>query len=839
MLTQKIGSARHRRWLTAVSLGFALTAPEAHANLRSQVITAGTGEQTVLAVGFDDQGHLLTEVCQKRPCSPDHGTQVLIPESLKNRLSEAEIRVVPLGLKRHAVWIRIGDGQGEHAWNWLGAAPLRPTPPPSSKAPLPPTAPQALVLFSDWTGTETPNQKTPVLALSLSAANAQGERSLLLGEERPALSLCGRKAPFDAKILDPLSLSFVPAKVQLLDARERAQATHLQATAALSDETSRLQLELTPSWASTGKLPQPGWASPGKLPQPGSDQGWFVAHKNDGYGEFLVLRGPQIPLTSLLLTLPKEGSTRRGPNAFWVASQGALFHVDLPKSGTQGELLQVAFPTPISGQCVALVLDHTDGATDTTEVGFTSVAAQALSLPSLEELILVLGKEGPEQQQAISLLTALGVPALTRLTLELGKLNEQQLSAACDVLDHFSCADTSYPFSKLLANSSLLIAERARARLRMCGPAAASGLSQAFSEAKQDSESVPVAAEFAAFAPEMAVLALAPRLTGQSSVRQELRASFARAARAPAGAAAVRKVLIQDDLSPAISLELLRALGPYAATFMPEVGKAYARAHQAQDFESRFLLLEPAGYLEAGYPPARADLGVALTQKDWRLRAQAAASIRQASRFAPALVRLLGDEHQRVRQAALGVLLGPSAQFAEPAVLQLLRDDPWPLVRASAAQTLGALKGAALTDSALQASLTDTSPEVRASVAEALGARGAATAAQPLLARLEDQEETVEVRIASATALGEMCAVSALNSLTRRTQALSDPTAPSDAQLLGRAALRALVRLNPSDLQKRLAPLKARTAPPAVRAAAGRAASSSVSRCQEAPVKKP
>jgi len=824
MLTEKTSFTRQRHWFIAVSLSIVLTAPEAHARLRSQVTTSGTGDQSVLAVGFDDQGHLLTEICQKRPCSPERGTQVLMPESLKNRLSQAEIRLVPLGLKRHAVWIRISDGQGEHAWNWLGAAPLRQTPP------LPQTPPQALVLFSDWTGTETPNQKTPVRALSLSAANAQGERSLLLGEERPQLSLCGRKAPFDAKILDPISLSFVPAKLQLLDSKERAQATHIQAIIALSESASRIPLELTPSWASTGKLPQAGSAT---------DQGWFEARKNDGYGEFLVLEGPEIPLTSLLLTLPKEGGTRRGPSAFWVASQGALVHVELPKSGTPGELLQVAFPTPISGQCVALVLDHTEGATDTTEVGFASVTAQALSLPSLEELILGLGKEGPEQQQAISLLVALGKPALTRLTLELGKLNEQQLSAACDVLDRFSCADTSYPFSKLLANRSALIAERARARLRMCGPAAASGLTQAFSEAKQGSESVPVAAELAAFAPETAVLALAPRLTGKSSVRQELRASFARAARAPASATAVRKVLAQDDLSPALSLEVLRALGPYANTFLPEVGKAYTRARRTQDFESRFLLLEPAGYLEASYPQARADLSVALTTKDWRLRAQAAASVRQAGRFAPALVRLLGDEHQRVRQAALGVILGPSAKFAEPAVLGLLRDDPWPLVRASAAKSLGALKGAALTDSALQASLTDASPEVRASVAEALGARGSATSAQPLLARLEDQEEAVEVRIASAAALAEMCASTALNSLTRRAQALSDPTAPSDAQMLGRAALRALVRLNPSDLQKRLAPLKARTAPPAVRAAAGRAASSSVTRCQTTRVQKP
>ncbi|MDX2051934.1 MAG: HEAT repeat domain-containing protein [Polyangiaceae bacterium] len=806
-------SIHFRRAFSALLFAASLIgSSSAHAALKVQVATPGTGGQAILAVGFDKAGQLFENVCLTRPCAAEKGQIVALPESVAKRAESAEIRLIPIGLMRHAIWIRVAEEKGDRSYHWLATAPLR-TPTPDN------TPQQVKVLFSDWTDG---NSKAPIqTSLTLLAADKQGNRSLLLATEQSDRSLCGRRLPLQPKVLDPESLSFLPARVPVLGQKERTSAVLVQALAG-APEGVTLPLEAVE--ASSGELPNT------------KEKAWFEDRKGDGSGEYLMFRAPAVPLTGLAFALPPSGGPRVGPGAFWVASAGQLLRVELPKAVQASAValpFQVSFPAPISGECLAIVLDRTETASETSEVGFVALTAQAEGLPSLSELVADLGKAPEAQAKAVNLLSALGTPALTHLTAELGKLNDAQLSAAGDVLARFSCAEAGLPLAKLLGSASSVARERARARLDMCGKAAALGLAQAFSEATSPEARAPIALELAQADPEAAVAAIGPHLLGNVDTRQALRTAFARAARAPSSGAAVRRLLAQPDLSPSISLELLRALGPLLPTFLPEAGQAYTRArNNSADFSTRFLLLEPAGYLEATFPLANADLKFAINQReDWRLRAQAAASIRAIQRFEPSLLSLAGDTHVRVREAALGVLADKKASFAEPALAELLHEDPWPLVRSGAARALSLLPGRGIADEALTRALRDDSVQVRARAAEALGARRTPQATEPLIAHMNDPEEALDVRVAAASALGEMCATSALQTLTQRALELTDLTAPSDAQLLGRAALRAVVRLNPADLKARLSPLLAKPTPAAVRAATSRALSATLPRC--------
>jgi HEAT repeat protein len=121
--------------------------------------------------------------------------------------------------------------------------------------------------------------------------------------------------------------------------------------------------------------------------------------------------------------------------------------------------------------------------------------------------------------------------------------------------------------------------------------------------------------------------------------------------------------------------------------------------------------------------------------------------------------------------------------------------------------SLGSLPDDAQSRAKLLDALGDPAPWVRAAAAESLGLRRSPGAAEPLRDHLDDREERVEVRRAAALSLGALCDVKSLDLLEKLAKRLGDPLSSVEDRAIGEAALYALVRIHPTDLEQRLAPL--------------------------------
>jgi HEAT repeat protein len=251
-------------------------------------------------------------------------------------------------------------------------------------------------------------------------------------------------------------------------------------------------------------------------------------------------------------------------------------------------------------------------------------------------------------------------------------------------------------------------------------------------------------------------------------------------------------------------------------------GAALARllAPESVPFRTRFLLVGPSAELSAVHPGAREAFRRALSaDPDARVRAEAARSAHGAAGLhTTELLQCLDDADVRVREAAAGALRAGGAEAA-PSLARLLRQDPWPLVRGTAVRSLAALghdaDGAAA--GALATAVTDPSAPVRVAALSGLGARGVVAEAPRIRERLVDREESPAVRAAAAAALGVLCDASSVDVLTERALRLGSPGADEEEQGDLRTALSAHARIRPADIERRLAPLRGDTQPPAIR----------------------
>ena len=104
----------------------------------------------------------------------------------------------------------------------------------------------------------------------------------------------------------------------------------------------------------------------------------------------------------------------------------------------------------------------------------------------------------------------------------------------------------------------------------------------------------------------------------------------------------------------------------------------------------------------------------------------------------------------------------------------------------------------------------------------ALGKRRAVAQAPLVRERLDDTREDPEVRAFAAKTLGAMCMQNAADRLTKLAYLARAPVDEADDRI-GIAAIDALGTLHPPDLEKRLAPLRAKDVRLPVRRAAERA----------------
>jgi HEAT repeat protein len=309
--------------------------------------------------------------------------------------------------------------------------------------------------------------------------------------------------------------------------------------------------------------------------------------------------------------------------------------------------------------------------------------------------------------------------------------------------------------------------------------------------------------------------------------RRLLRTALAQAARVPGAEKSVRAALADPTTPPVALVDLLRALGEQAPRFQPEAGQALSRlAQSSAEFRTRYLLLGPTAALSPQSPEADAAFRKSLTaDPEPNVRASALALVREPQRYQSELLKALSDPSVRVREAAVQSLTGPKAAFADAALSERLTDDPWPLVRAAAADALSQHPASPKLDAPLTKALGDESSLVRARSIRALGERRVRSAASRIRDRLEDAEEWPEVRAEAARSLGVLCDDESADVLAAFAKKLADPMASNEAQLIGSASVLALGRLAQPGLAQQLAPLTSKKAPPHARRAAATALS--------------
>jgi HEAT repeat protein len=436
---------------------------------------------------------------------------------------------------------------------------------------------------------------------------------------------------------------------------------------------------------------------------------------------------------------------------------------------------------------------------------------------------------------AAALLARGGEPAFLATAAGYQKLDDAGRILALEVLDGAPCTISASVYTGAMIKGFPGESHHAQTRLNRCGTAAIEPLSVALA-AGPDKQRVAAARELALIAPAVVfdrVLAVMP--SASPPLKRDLRAALATAAKSDRAVETLNAKLADPTASPETTLDLLRVIGE-RSELRVAAGSAFARlAQPGLDFRKRYLLLDPAARLSSGGDGnARAFMENALrSDSDPHIRAHAAEVLADTPEAVALLVAALADSDARVRDGALSSQRhrsnAPPAVPPRPitwpphateAVVARLDHDPWTYVRAHAADALVTAPPGEEADAPLAHALSDASPQVRARVVESLGARGARKHADAVRARLEDNDEVLDVRTRAARALGAMCQKPAVDLLTQIARDGAGAGATGDQQTLGASAAAALGHLHPADLGERLRPAMAETAPRPLRDAA-------------------
>ncbi len=804
---------RHSVWIGSCLLAFPLVivAPAAAQQVKSVSAVAPPGAgQPALAVGFDSAGTLRAAVCPRASCRVDGGQSLDLPAEAQPLVTAARLQVIRIGAGRHAIHVEVPDPSHQRAWEAVVFAQ--------------PGAPQPAVPFAGWTGLvqgQDGERKGPMVVISDPLAD--GSRRLAIGEQHEALTLCGRPAVISPRLLNPKDLKLHSAKVQRLSAADRAGATVVTAR--------RLPTPAAPSnhpvlraVAATSAVGQPKALTDGD-----PNTTWAENRGREGRGEFLLMQAPgELPIEAFEFVIrPAEGEVEHGvsPKEFYLVTTPKVFAVRLEEDAWAypGALYEVQLDQPVQTDCVALVTETAFQSHKEARVTFAELRARtALAATDLPTLVASLKGGGPSAEAAGAALRSLGPDAFEAVAVAYDTLDEDGRRVALDVIDHAECRISAPVYVRALLGRFEAHRLHASARLRRCAADATEKLVEALDGANAAERDL-IANELALAAPGRAVEVLVPRLAkAKAKQRAALRVVIARAAASDRARDAVLGALGDARLSEVAHLDLLRALGDRLAQYGPAATAAFARlASPKASFRIRYLLLEPAAALATTDPSALAYLRRSLAvDPDAHIRAQAARMVSDPGPLQRELERALWDPGVRVREAVLRALSSKRGAFAGAAIATRLKDDPWPLVRAAAADALGELGPGAAHDRALFEALGDESRHVRSPVLRALGRRGARQYAAAVRERLGDSDEELTVRVAAAEALGRMCDAEAVDELTDYAMLLRDPMGAGPTRAIAPAALRALGRIRPPDLAQRLQPLLGKEAPTLARQAA-------------------
>ena len=781
---------------------------------------------------LDAKGDIVAATCVTSPCSAG-AVSLGLPPALRGKPVRAQ--VVSIGSGRRAIVVTVSSGSsGSQTFQAVVTAPL------AAGAPN--------VVFAGLVGFVNGQDGTrsgPMVQVS--EPEADGSRHVLVGEQNEGVSLCGRPTILAPQLLSPQDLLLHAAKVQRLSVADRGQARSVKATRLADDEPSHAAHSVLTAIAASSAVDN----AMQTLTDGNPETSWSENVGGSGKGEFVVMHAPpELPISGLeLLIRPKDKQVTDGaaPERLFIAGARDVVEVTLPEDAwkTPGARYHVSLSPPLQGSCLSLVLDSAFDPSKTAKVTVSELSAVSeLSESQLPALVAALAGGGQRAEATKALLVAGGAPAFTAVAQAFDGLDEGGRRVALDVLDQAPCDISAPVYVTALTGKIDAHVRHAQGRLSRCGAAGGAALSAALAKAdKTDKRLMPLlVTELTLTDPSQAVRAFMPLMDEKTMARRRLlRTALAQAARTDAAAKAVRAALADPATTPVALVDLLRALGELAPRYQPEASQALARlSASAPDFRARYLLLGPSSVLSAKSPEADAAFRKSLaSDPDPHVRAAALSLVLEPQRFQSELLKALDDADVRVREASVHALSVPTAAFASRALSDRLAKDPWPLVRAAAADALSQQPPGAALDQPLTAALSDESALVRARSVRALGDRHVKSAASRIRDRLVDAEEWPEVRAEAARALGALCDAESADELLAFGKKLADPMASPDAQQIATGAIASLGRLAPANLSQMLAPLSGKKAPPQARRAAAAAAAMAAAHdtCRQKPAR--
>ncbi|HQP33759.1 MAG TPA: HEAT repeat domain-containing protein [Polyangiaceae bacterium] len=775
---------------------------------------AGRGQGPLVVEASGAPGSLSILACAKTTCSSSDLRPVTFPVAPPAGAdpAKAQLSVLTIGTQRSLVRVELNEPG--RSWTGLLAASVDGTATP-------------VAIWSGNTGEPRVGEADTSTRIEVSEGE-DGASTVLVGEVRRELGLCGRPALLSPRLVDPSDLALKPVKMQRLSRAERDKAETVTAQRA-QDPFTPLGRVLSAMGASSAI------GSPSALTDGDPETVWSEGRGSEGRGEFVTMRAPsEVAITGFsLIVRPANQQVDDGaaPRKLWIAVDGRLIGVTMPEDAWKapGGRYLVQLASPVRSSCVALVLDDAFVGKDAKKAAVSLAEVTAVSefdgRLDLAGLVGAMAGGGARAQAAAAVLARGGEAARKAVSARYGELDESGRMLAWSVMDGAPCAESSRFFAPLLRSTNGLERKHAHDRIERCGRASAPALAEAFDRLPQG-QRWELAEEMASLAPELAVDRLAPLLAkGDPATRARVRKLLARTTKQPRGMRALGKLLDDTSLAPVASVDLLRA----ASARLQEVGLP-ARASFARmvrqpnlDLRTRYLLCEPAARLAANGDAAavRFLYDRILHDPEPMIRAHAVRVAHDVPELVPSALFALENDHVRVRDSATWAVRDTQVSSAPPLIRRLILD-PWPMVRAHAVDALATLGASSQADDALHHALSwDESPRVRARVAAALGERGVRRAAPQLRERADDNEEFLDVRVRSVVALGRVCDRSAVDFLTVLARRAADPYGMEFSHQLGVAAIVALGRIHPRDLGELLKPvIEGKATPREVRAAA-------------------
>jgi len=797
--------------------------PSPPAGTTRKVIATGAGEAGASALDVQiDAANATVRVrrCKSADCTDTATTTKVFPIGLdRSRIDLARSTIEPVAVARdrRVVRVRIPDPQrGDLAFELVVGG--------HSDEPI----------FAGLTGyTRGEEGDRSGNAVLVSDRDAES-KYLVVAETREDTRICGQATtPLAPRGLDPATMQLRGATLHRIEKKTRDAAQRVIAQA-LPTPPAPLARMLV---ATGGSAPQAAALTDGKL-----DTAWSEQRPGDGHGEFATLRSPgEVPIEALVVHVAPTASASAkprpegtAPRTFYVATDDHLFHVTMPEDAWRkpGQAYEVPLSPAVRTTCVAIVLDEayarSAGAPEVTLTEVLALSRFDREGATLDDVTKALST--PRGDEAAALLKRGGDASLAAVARQFATLDPRGRALAVDVAS--SAGTCTGPAAELLtlalADREVEVRKRAMGRLERCGKNAAEALAIAV-RSPDEARRAAAAPMLATVAPSLALEPLAEQMgKGSPETRRAVRGAFARAA-AGATRDKLLNLLVRRDLDVPVRLDLLRATGPKLPELRPEADAAIAELLRgAPDMPTRWLLAQPLAHLARAPDATSGELtrlaDLVLRDPEWAVRARAVELAAGIGPLAPAVVTAASDAEPRVREAALRAIASSSHAPGAPAAARALASDPWTFVRVAAADALGAVRPDTATAGALASGLGDASPRVRSSVILAIGKQRSMTQAGRVRERLEDAHEDPEVRALAARTLGTLCVQSATDKLTKLAHLSRSPVDEADERV-GMAAIEALGALHPSDLESRLAPLRAKDVSLPVRRAAERALS--------------